>query len=85
MAPWQGHEAPDEAALVDAALSDLQDLQRALRATRASVGQLLAARPRWLASEVRSILTSIQNACNVLVGPAGRVIRVLEKQSKSHN
>jgi hypothetical protein len=82
MAPWLGDGHPDdaaEAAKLAAVRHDVQDLQRIARATRESVADLLAAHPAWLNADTRTALSSIENMCNVLVGPSGRALRLLDK------
>jgi hypothetical protein len=81
MAPGLGQGHADdaaEAARVAAARHDLRELQRVARAARESVANLLATSPTWLNADTRTVLTSIQNTCNVLVGPSGRALRMLD-------
>lgn len=82
MAPLLGNGHPDDAAEtadVAAARRDLHDLQLIARSTRESVGRVLAAPPAWLDADAQTVLASIHNMCNVLVGPAGRALRSLHR------
>ena len=85
MASWLGSGPPDDPALVEAVLGDLQGLQQALRETRSRLGPLLAARPPWLPDDIRAKLLSIENACKAFDEPTGKAILFFEKRVKDNN